>query len=584
MATILVVDDQPVNRSFLTTLLGYRGYRLLEASGGREALEAARAEHPDLVITDILMPTMDGFEFVRQLRLEPPTAAVPVIFYTAAYQRWESYPLAEAAGGVHHLDKPADPEVILRAVDEALGSARSWAPIPPVEEFDREHLRLLTDKLARKVDELEREVAERRQVEEELRAAKEAAELANRAKDRFLAVLSHELRTPLTPVLLAVSAALDGSPPVAAELRPLMEMIRDNVGLERRLIDDLFDLTRIARGQLALDLQRVEVHAVIGRACEVCRAEADKAGLNLVLDLAATEHHARADATRLQQVFWNLIQNAIKFTPAGGTVTIRSRTVDSLPGRGLIVEVADTGIGIEAEVLPRLFQPFAQGETAPYRRHHMGLGLGLAIARSIAEAHGGRLTAASSGPGHGATFTLELAPDLTQSPAITSPPPQPPNGKVPSRALRILLVEDNKHILDCLTWILGQRRHTVTAAASMASARQLAATDDFDLIISDIELGDGTGLELMRELSVTRAIPGIAISGFGSDFDRRMSREAGFAEHLIKPIEVRTLEQAIARVFPAMRASRPSEDPGVAAPERPAHLRGHSFIPGAGRP
>ena len=578
MATILVVDDQPVNRSFLTTLLGYRGHRLLEASGGREALEAARAEHPDLVITDILMPTMDGFEFVRQLRLEPPTAAVPVIFYTAAYQRWESYPLAEAAGGVHHLDKPADPEVILRAVDQALGSARSWAPIPPVEEFDREHLRLLTDKLARKVDELEREVAERRQVEEELRAAKEAAELANRAKDRFLAVLSHELRTPLTPVLLAVSAALDGSPPVAAELRPLMEMIRDNVGLERRLIDDLFDLTRIARGQLALDLQRVEVHAVIGRACEICRAEADKAGLNLVLDLAATEHHARADATRLQQVFWNLIQNAIKFTPAGGTVTIRSRTVDSLPGprpdrRGRRHRHRDRG-GSPAPDLPAL----RAGRDRAYRRHHMGLGLGLAIARSIAEAHGGRLTAASSGPGHGATFTLELAPDLTQSPAITSPPPQPPNGKAPSRALRILLVEDNKHILDCLTWILGQRRHTVTAVASMASARQLAATDDFDLIISDIELGDGTGLELMRELSVTRAIPGIAISGFGSDFDRRMSREAGFAEHLIKPIEVRTLEQAIARVFPAMRASRPSEDPGVAAPERLAHLRGHSLV------
>ena len=557
MATILTVDDRPENRSFLTTLLAYGGHRLLEAADGAEALEVARAGRPDLIIADILMPTMDGFELVRQLRADPATAAIPVIFYTAAYQGEESHALAEAGGVVRHLAKPADPEVILRAVDEALNSAPSDAPAPPAEYYDREHLRLLTDKLAGQVAELEREVTERKRVEEELRAAKEAADAASRARDRLLRMVSHELRTPLTPVLLAVTALLDRPAASGPEVRSTLEMIRDNVELETRLIDDLLSFSSVARGKLRLDLVCTDVHEVVRRAKETCRAEAQAVGLDLVLKLGAAEHHARGDSTRLRQVFWNLIRNAIKFTPPGGGVTIRTRNEGDAPGKHLIVEVSDTGIGIEPQALSRIFQPFEQGEPTPNQRRYGGLGLGLAISRGFAEAHGGRLSAASAGAGRGATFTLQLATVPPPGPAVSVPRSSP--DEVPrAPGMRILLVDDNRPTLECLAVFLGRCRHVVRAATDLSSALRLAAAEEFDLVISDIELPDGSGLDLMRWIRAARPIAGIAVSGFGAEEDLRMSREAGFAEHLTKPILARDLEDAIARTHQATRATRSS--------------------------
>jgi CheY-like chemotaxis protein len=329
---------------------------------------------------------------------------------------------------------------------------------------------------------------------------------------------------------------------------------------------------------MTLDFQWVDVHEIIRRAYEVCCAEAHAAGLDLVLSLEAAQYHAWVDATRIQQLFWNLIQNAIKFTPAGGKVRIRSRTVDDPSDPGLTVEVTDTGIGIEADLLPRIFRAFEQGETAPYRRRSRGLGLGLAIGRSVAEAHGGRLTAASPGPGRGATFPLELAMDGDASPAVTSAPPKLPDEMVPTRLLRILVVEDNLHILEYLTLLLSQRRHVVRGATDLAAARRLAAAEDFDLLISDIELGDGTGLELMHDLRKTSPIPGIAISGFGSEDDLRMSRTAGFSEHLTKPIDIRTLETTIERVSRSMQATGPLQQPVVEVLARPGHCREYCLV------
>src|SRR5512135_2214010 len=326
-------------------------------------------------------------------------------------------------------------------------------------------------------------------------------------------------------------------------------MIRRNVELEARLIDDLLDVARALNGRMSLELKPVDAHAAIHEALAVCGAEVRGAGIRPTLELAAAAHHVNADPARLQQVLWNLIKNAVKFTPRGGSVALRTRNEeDPLAGpRGarLIIEVSDTGIGIAPEVLPRIFNAFEQG-SATLRRRYEGLGLGLAISRSVIEAHGGRLTACSDGPGRGSTFTFELAtlPRPTPAPA---PPPPAPEEPAPPRALRILVVEDNKETLKFLVAILG-RLHTVRPAADLSSALELAAGEEFDPVLSDIELLDGSGLELMHELRKTRDTPGIAMSGFGSEEDVRSSRSAGFAEHLTKPINYRTLEEAIQRV------------------------------------
>lgn len=403
------------------------------------------------------------------------------------------------------------------------------------------------------------DITERKRAEV-LQQAKDAAELSSRAKDRFLAVLSHELRTPLTPVLMAASALLDDAALTPA-IRPTVEMIVHNVALEARLIDDLLDLTRIGRGGLQLHRRTVDAHRSVREAAAIYGGEVRAGGLELVLDLAAPTHHVHADPARLQQMVWNLIQNAVKFTPAGGTIWVRSRNVMApdadadagaeADGTRLIIEIGDTGIGIEPEVLPRIFEAFEQGEDALSRRS-AGLGLGLAISRSLAEAHGGNLTAVSPGRGQGSTFTLELATiahtELVAQPAATpeesEQSPRPP----PLRPLRILLVEDNKDTLKHLSLILSLRGHEVRTAERLAEAIDAYSAGVYDLVLSDIELPDGTGLELMHQLG-ERARHGIAMSGYGSEEDIRQSLAAGYDEHLTKPIDLRRLEDAIRRVI-----------------------------------
>ena len=378
----------------------------------------------------------------------------------------------------------------------------------------------------------------------EARKAREEAEAANRAKDRFLAVLSHELRTPLTPVLAEVSAMLD-DPDTPGSVRPVLEMTRRNVELEARLIDDLLDLNRIVQGKLRLNREVVDAHRLVLEALEICRPGIEGARLRVEVALGAARHHVKADAARLQQVVWNLIKNAVKFTPSGGFIAIKTRD----EGGRLVVEVADTGVGIEAGVLSRIFDAFEQGGTSVTQRFG-GLGLGLAISRSLAEAHGGRLLAASPGVNEGATFLLEL-------PAVEGPT-EPANAGRPAVAdepsdagsRRILLVEDNLDTLQVMARLLARKGHRVTTADGLLAALRAAKDLEFDVLISDLGLPDGSGLDLIRRLRERHPtpIPGIALSGFGMDDDLRRSREAGFLEHLIKPIDFPNLEAAIRRV------------------------------------
>jgi signal transduction histidine kinase len=376
-------------------------------------------------------------------------------------------------------------------------------------------------------------------------AARRQAEDASRAKDLFLAMLSHELRTPLTPILAAVSDRLtrESDP----ELRPELEMIRRNVALEARLIDDLLDLSRIERGRLKLEREVVDLHRTIQQALEICGDEIGAAGVDVRAELAAESHHVEGDQARLMQIAWNLMRNAAKFTPEGGTLTIRSHNFETESGvRRVVVEFADTGRGIEPELLGRIFEAFEQGKSEG-RSRGGGLGLGLAISRSLAEVHGGLLTAHSEGKGLGATFRLEL--NTVPAPHHDGEDDRPAPA-APSRPLKILLVEDNRDTLRYLSLVLAGHGHQVRSAACLAEARAEAEKGEVDVLVSDVELPDGTGLELMHEFG-GRGFPGIAMSGYGSEEDIRFSHEAGFAEHLTKPVDAATLEQAIQRVAKA---------------------------------
>jgi signal transduction histidine kinase/CheY-like chemotaxis protein len=367
------------------------------------------------------------------------------------------------------------------------------------------------------------------------------AEAADRAKDEFLARLSHELRTPLTPMLLAVTELLD-NPATPPDLRPSLEMIRQNVQFEVRLIDDLLDVTRIGQGKVTYRWEVLDAHDLIRRTLDVCQEEIHTKGIELVMDLAAAESFARADSVRFQQVLRNLVRNAAKFTPGGGWISVRTRS----EGGRLSIEIADSGIGIAPEALPKVFNAFEQGDASVTRRFG-GLGLGLSISRAIAEAHGGTLTAASPGKNRGASFTLTLATASRPGVGRMQATDSDSRDTAKARCLRVLLVDDDPMTVRILARLLRQVGHDVTTAASLDEALA-APIETIDLVVSDLGLPDGNGLDLMRRVKARREIPGIALTGFGTEDDIRRSREAGFAAHLTKPIDFEKLNFLIQQV------------------------------------
>jgi PAS domain S-box-containing protein len=383
-----------------------------------------------------------------------------------------------------------------------------------------------------------RDISEKKRAEEQLQEARETAETANRAKDHFLAALSHELRMPINPVLLTATAMLaDANTPAA--MRPTWEMIRQNIELEARLIDDLLDVMKAINGKMSYNLQAVEAHDLILKAIAIVQSDINAKGMRLVTDLTAVESHVHADPARLTQAVWNLVKNSVKFSAEGGTITIRTSNAD---GR-LIIEVADTGIGIEAPLLSRIFNAFEQGEESITRRYG-GLGLGLAIAKSVIESHGGTLSASSLGKDRGATFTIDLATVPAVAPEQHR---EPPRATTERRSLNILLVEDDAMTCRVMTKLLQNVGHTVTSAASYDTALEVASPA-FDLVVSDVGLPGHSGLDLMRELKNRHGLKGIALTGFGRDDDLRKSRDAGFLAHLTKPVDFTKLEEAIQRV------------------------------------
>jgi PAS domain S-box-containing protein len=389
------------------------------------------------------------------------------------------------------------------------------------------------------------DVTERVQAEAALQSAKAAAEQANRAKDQFLAVLSHELRTPLTPVTATV-AAMEADPDLPADLRDDVVMIRRNIELETRLIDDLLDLSRVTTGKLRLHPQPTSFHRLIEHVLQMVEAEIDEKHLDLTTDLQAPRDTVLVDAARLQQVLWNLVKNAVKFTPSGGRIHVR--TVVPEPGE-IRFEISDNGKGIRPDALPRIFEAFEQGD-AKTTRQFGGLGLGLAIAKAVVDLHGGRISAHSDGPGRGASFSVTLR--LVEGVASGGPvhAPRARRREESTTPLRLLLVEDHPDTARTLARLLTRMGYRVQTAGSARDATHLATRETFDVLLSDIGLPDASGYDLLRTLRAKYGLSavGIAMSGFGMDEDIRRSREAGFDEHLVKPVDLATLDAAIRRV------------------------------------
>lgn len=376
---------------------------------------------------------------------------------------------------------------------------------------------------------------------EQLRLAKEVAERANVAKDNFLATLSHELRTPLNPVLLLASESAE-DPALPPAVRASFETIRRNVELEARLIDDLLDLTRVSSGKLKLEKREVNIHLLLKAAVSLIQNEFGEKKIALKQKFDAVQNIIFGDEVRLQQVFWNILTNAMKFTPPGGSVTIETRSAHN----ECEVTISDTGLGLTPEELKRVFDAFVQGEHSADARRFGGLGLGLTISKKLVEMHSGSIEAVSKGRHRGAAFTVRFPlPQQNELPVrrdFSSPPER--LSKFPG--LRILLVEDHEPTRNTLAGLLSRRGNRVAMAISGREALALVNENNFDVVISDIGLPDGNGYDLFQKLrKQSPSIKGIALTGYGTDNDRARSEHSGFDAHLVKPVQIRELETAL---------------------------------------
>jgi len=406
------------------------------------------------------------------------------------------------------------------------------------------------------------DVTERRRLEEDVILAKAAAA----SKELLFAMVSHELRTPLTP-LLALVRDLGTDSRFSTNEKETFAIMRRNLDLEVHLIDDLLDITRLTSGKLEFRFEAADLHFCLSSAIEICRNDLSAKGLDLRVDLAAEPHVVSADASRLQQVFWNLIKNAVKFTPAAGKITITSRCDTASQ---IIVEVRDTGIGMAADPLSHIFDPFFQVGSALKQRAG-GLGLGLAICKAITEAHGGTLTAASAGLGQGTTFRLML-PVVTAPAAASASEPGNPAPELRRQDVRLLLVEDHEHSRLMLTLLLRRRGYHVAAAGDFAAACALCAEGRFDLLVTDLGLPGESGYEVLKELNSLYGLPGIAMSGFGSAPDLARGKQAGFLEYLVKPVDAEALDAAIQRVISARHEIQRAMPKAAAAARPPITL------------
>ncbi|HBB32604.1 MAG TPA: hybrid sensor histidine kinase/response regulator [Cyanobacteria bacterium UBA8803] len=493
-------------------------------------------------ITDILESITDGFYTLdRQWRFAYINSQAEQILRRSRDELlrqsvWEKFP--GARGTLFE-------QSFYRAVSEVVPVVFESCGVVNPERWFEVHVNPLHDGLAvyfQDVTERKQAEQERERLLERERAAREEAEAANRIKDEFLAVLSHELRSPLNPILgwsqLLRSGILD-----ATKTAHALETIERNAKLQTQLIEDLLDVSRILRGKLSLTRAPVDLAATIEAALETVRLATQAKSIQIHMRLDSTTGQVLGDSTRLQQVVWNLLANAVKFTPTGGQIEIRLEK----RGSQAQIQVADTGKGIPPDFLPHVFEYFRQADATTTRKFG-GLGLGLAIVRNLVELHGGTVWAESPGEERGATFTVRLP--------LMSVPTQTPQEQMPEApvahltGLRILVVDDEPDIRHIVAFILEQAGATVSVAASAAEALNLMGQSLPDVLISDIGMPDMDGYMLIRQIRTLPPeqggkIQAIALTAYATEVDRQQALAAGFQQHIAKPFEPEELVRVI---------------------------------------
>ena len=516
-ARLLVVDDEESLRITTAAIFEKEGYIVDTASSGDEAVSLLNNTDYDLVLTDLHMEGGDGLSVLNQIRRHAPLTISVVL---TGFASVESAIAALQEGAYDYLVKPCDIETMKHTIRRGVEHRRLML----AEQKARADLKQLNLDLERRIEE---RTAELVQLNADLAEA-------NRAKDIFLATLSHELRTPLTPVVgwikLLRSGALDEK-----SVSQALDAIERNAWLQSRLIDDLLDTSRIATGKLHFEPKPTDLNAVVKAAVDTVLASAAARNIELSMSLWPTSLVVMGEPVRLQQIAWNLVSNAIKFTDVGGKV----RVTTGLTGTQAHVEVVDTGVGISPEFLPHVFDRFRQADGSTSRRHG-GLGLGLAIADALAKMHSGRLEAQSEGEGKGSCFTfhIEVAPTCKLATETAEE-------KVHSlQGLDVLIVEDSNDTLDLLSMIFKREGANVTTATSAAEALQQAVMKPFNIIISDIGMPETDGYQLLEQLRVLPGlgkVPAIAISGYASEEDRERALGVGYMALVPKPIDVDVL-------------------------------------------
>jgi signal transduction histidine kinase len=502
---VLLVDDNSDMLAYMSTLLQTDGYEVFKAKNGRQALETINGLlrnnlNLDLIVTDVMMPYMDGFELLGEIRAQPEISHISVLLISARAGQ-EASAEGLSAGADDYMVKPFSAREFRSRVASRINLTR----------------KRLTEKLLR----LE-------------------AEKTNELKDQFLAQLSHELRTPLTPALLLATHYLEKNN-LPEEFRQDMQLISRQIQLQAQLVDDLLDVTKIRQQKIFLNLQPVNVNTVLTQSYEIFEHEAEGKGIKLSLDLGPGNACISADPTRLQQIFWNLLSNAVKFTPPGGSIQVSS-CLESNTSR--VIRVTDSGIGIDPLILLKLFTAFEQGKQETTREFG-GLGLGLVIAKALATYHGGTLEVFSEGVGRGATFTVTL-PCVEEQEILEVTESAELLMKTISVPLRVMVVEDNPVSLLVLTRLIQKLGHSVGSAATVQAARALAESGNFDILLCDLGLPDGSGLDVIKFTKLRHpSIRSVAVTGFGREEDIQRSYEAGFDQHLIKPITLAQLQSVL---------------------------------------
>jgi signal transduction histidine kinase len=556
LASVLVVDDTPANLVALGAVLAPLGVRIVEARSGAEAIARASEQSFAVALLDVQMPEMDGFEVARRLRETATGVELPIIFLTAIHVDEMYSRKGYASGGADYITKPFDPEVL---------RARVRAFVDLFQQ--RERLRLV------QVGERTRERDEALEKLEALlaseRAARREAEIANRAKDEFLATVSHELRTPLSAILGWTIIARRNS--ISPDVERALTTIERNARAQIRIIEDVLDVGRIISGKLQLEVAPTDVADAIEGAVETVRPAADAKQVALDVAIDPDAGVIAADAERLQQIACNLLSNAVKFTPKGGHVTVSARRTAS----SVVIRVSDDGEGVRAEFLPYLFEPFRQADGSTTRRHG-GLGLGLAIVKQLVDAHQGVIIARSEGEGRGASFTVELPARAVPATmgerglcAKTSAVCKTAPREIRLDGVRLLIVDDDEDSRDLIGLMLADQGATVSCAASAGEALRLIAESPPDVLLSDIGMPDVNGYALMRRVRSLAAdsggkTPAIALTAYARAEDGERAFVAGFQAHVTKPVDPDRLTALVANL--AGLPLDPASEPSVAVP------------------